>query len=63
MLPVYDEQLTRKLARASELAPRYLSNRDLDALLDFLHALTDPAMLDMRNDVPKELPSGLPLSD
>jgi cytochrome c peroxidase len=63
MLPVYDEQLKRRLARASELPPRHLSNSDLDALLDFLHALTDPAMLDMRNDVPRALPSGLPLAD
>lgn len=63
MLPVYDEQLKRNLARASELPPRHLSNSDFAALLDFLHALTDPAMLDMRADVPRALPSGLPLAD
>jgi len=63
MLPVYDEQLNSSLARASELPPRHLSDSEVAALLDFLRALTDPTMLDMRGDVPRALPSGLPLAD
>jgi cytochrome c peroxidase len=63
MLPVYDEQLNSSLARASELPPRHLSDSEVAALLDFLRALTDPTMLDMRGDVPSALPSGLPLAD
>ena len=39
------------------------SDQDVDRLLDFLHALTDPASIDLRSDVPESVPSGLPLAD
>ena len=32
-------------------------------LIQFLHALTDPAAIDLRNDMPTSVPSGLPLAD
>jgi hypothetical protein len=32
-------------------------------LLAFLHALTDPAALDLRAEVPPSVPSGLPIRD
>jgi cytochrome c peroxidase len=32
-------------------------------LIAFMHALTDPASIDLRGDVPDYLPSGLPLAD
>ena len=52
------------LAGASELAPRALSERQIADLLVFLtEALTDPAMLDRRGDVPVQVPSGLPLAE
>jgi len=51
------------IAQANELVPRYLTERDFRRLIDFLHALTDPAMLDLRGDVPGALPSGMPLAD
>ena len=51
------------IAAANELAPVTLSEREISQLVDFLHALTDPAMLDLRNDVPVAVPSGLPLWD
>ena len=51
------------IARANELVPVELEEREISQLIDFLHALTDPAMLDMRGDVPRSLPSGLPLAD
>jgi len=51
------------IAEAVELAPQRLTDRQVDDLLDFLEALTDPASLDLRDDVPAEVPSGLPMHD
>jgi cytochrome c peroxidase len=51
------------IAAASELDPVHLNERDIRALMAFLHALTDPAALDMRRDVPSRVPSGLPIWD
>jgi cytochrome c peroxidase len=51
------------LAAATEAPPRGLSDRDVADLVAFLHALTDPAMLDMRHLMPERVPSGLPLAD
>ena len=55
----------RAILARSELRPlrRGLSERDLADLLAFLHALTDPASLDLRGDIPPAVPSGLPLAD
>lgn len=58
-----DPQLREDIAGASELAPIALSEREIAALLAFLNALTDPASLDMREDVPFRVPSGLPLAE
>ncbi len=55
--------LVEAIAEANELDARSLSNRDFELLMDFLHALTDPDSLDLRDDVPGEVPSGLPLAD
>jgi cytochrome c peroxidase len=51
------------IAAANELAPVSLKDSEVDALVAFLHALTDPAALDMRRDVPMAVPSGLPLAE
>jgi cytochrome c peroxidase len=51
------------IAAANELAPTRLTRAEIDRLLDFLGALTDPAALDFRADVPLRVPSGLPLAD
>jgi cytochrome c peroxidase len=51
------------IAQANELAPRHLTEREFRQLIDFLHALTDPVMLDLRGDVPRALPSGMLLAD
>jgi cytochrome c peroxidase len=48
---------------ACELAPVTLSEPEIAALIDFLHALTDPASLDLRREVPFEVPSGLPVTE
>ena len=58
-----DANAVASIASANELSPVQLSEREIRQLVDFLHALTDPAMLDMRGDVPKSLPSGLPLGE
>ena len=51
------------IANASELGATTLSDRDIGYLIEFLHALTDPGMLDLRDDVPTSVPSGLPLAE
>lgn len=51
------------IAASNELRPVKLSKREIQALLEFLHALTDPAAMDMRRDVPAGVPSGLPVHD
>ena len=58
-----DDVVKANIANASEIVPIDMSDRDLGALLEFLRALTDPALLDMRGNVPRHLPSGLPLGD
>lgn len=40
-----------------------LSDQDVRALVAFLEALTDPASLDLRRVIPREVPSGIPLGD
>ena len=51
------------IAAANELAPVRLHEKQIADLIEFLHALTDPAALDLRNDMPASVPSGLPLAD
>jgi cytochrome c peroxidase len=58
-----DEHRRNAIADANELDPARLKEKDIQALLAFLHALTDPAALDMRGDVPDTVPSGLPVWD
>ncbi len=60
---MHDPSAILAIAQANELQPVDLKEREIRQLLDFLHALTDPAMLDLRSDVPESLPSGLPLGD
>ena len=40
-----------------------IGERDIDSLMEFLHALTDPSAGDLRTTVPKRVPSGLPLAE
>jgi cytochrome c peroxidase len=55
--------LRNDIAAANELAPVSLTKHEIARLTDFLHALTDPASIDLRHDVPRSVPSGLPLFD
>ena len=63
LLALRDPAVTDAIAAASELAPTRLTDREIARLIDFLHALTDPAMLDSRPVVPVSVPSGLSLGD
>ena len=59
---VMDDPVRRNaIAEANELMPVALKEREIRDLIAFLHALTDPAALDMRKDVPLKVPSGLPV--
>ena len=58
-----DQAVVSAIASANELTSVDLSEREISQLMDFLQALTDPAMLDLRGDIPGSVPSGLPLGD
>lgn len=53
----------RAIKQSNQLSPRRLSEREFRDLIEFLHALTDPSSIDLRDDVPPTLPSGLPLAE
>jgi len=58
-----DDSRRAAIAQANELEPVRLKEKDFRELMAFLHALTDPAALDLRGDVPASVPSGLPIWD
>lgn len=60
---VHDSDRIFDIAAANELEARELDEREIDHLVDFLHALTDPGSLNLRNMVPRSVPSGLTLAD
>lgn len=51
------------IGHANELQPISLTDEQVSNLIAFLHALTDFNCIDLRKDVPKYVPSGLPLAD
>lgn len=48
---------------ANELAAMNMSDKKVGYIMDFLFALTDPASVDIREDVPDSVPSGLTLAE
>ena len=60
-----DMKRVKTIAHYNELAPMSYSSRDIDRIIDFLHALTDPGSIDLRRDqnVITGVPSGLPIYD
>jgi cytochrome c peroxidase len=58
-----DDDRREAIADANELNPIHLQDWELDALLAFLHSLTDLRAVDLRRDVPMSVPSGLPVWD
>ncbi|MGD8977836.1 MAG: cytochrome c peroxidase [Gammaproteobacteria bacterium] len=58
-----DPAAVAAIADANELPPVILTDREVDDLIAFLHALTDRSSMDLRRDVPPAVPSGLPLAE
>lgn len=58
-----NRKITQAIANAVTLKPTRLNNRQVNFIIDFLHALTDPSAQDLRKTVPKKVPSGLPLAE
>jgi cytochrome c peroxidase len=58
-----DSDAVTAIISANELEVPQLTEAQIGDLLDFMHALTDPDSLDLRDDVPLSVPSGLPLAD
>ncbi len=51
------------IAAASEIAPINLNDAQVQAIVAFLYSLTDNRCVDMRNQIPTSVPSGLPIAD
>ncbi len=59
-----DASIRQAIANANELESIDLTNSEISDLLEFLIVgLTDVGCTDLRRDVPKQLPSGLPVAD
>ncbi len=59
-----DPDRVQMIAAQSELQdPMNYRPKDIDRIIDFLNALTDPGSVDNRDDVPARVPSGLTLAD
>jgi len=56
-----DAEALGRIAGACELEPNPLSDWLVEPLLEFLYTLTDRESLDLRSDVPRQVPSGLPI--
>ena len=61
---VHNDATSRfNLANSIEISPVALTDYQINRLLDYLNALTDPNSLDLRSTAPRRVPSGLPLAD
>jgi cytochrome c peroxidase len=62
-----DARRTELIADAARdegrLRPRNLSDQDVDDIVEFLRALTDPASIELSADIPSAVPSGLSVID
>ncbi|MDA1193805.1 MAG: cytochrome-c peroxidase [Planctomycetota bacterium] len=64
----HDTDVTRNAARAAALSPLLqvpvgLTDAEFADLMAFLHALTDPASVNLLDEIPNSVPSGLPVID
>ena len=62
---VEHENLSQRAERAArnQLQPIELTDKEVNELVAFMHALTDPKSIDLRHTVPMSVPSGLPVWD
>ncbi len=58
-----DDNRTAQILASSEITPRSLSDTQIARLIDFLDAATDRRSVNLRNEVPLTVPSGLPVFD
>ncbi len=58
-----DDNRTAQILASSDLTPRSLSDTQIARLIDFLEAATDRNSIDLRDEVPPQVPSGLPVFD
>ncbi len=58
-----DPDLVNYIEIHNELEPFTYLPQDVDLIIEFLHALTDPSSIDLRDDQPFTVPSELPLAD
>ena len=58
-----DPDLVTDIAVTCEGEAVSLRQRQFDNLMEFIHALTDPWAIDLRDDVPESVPSGLVVAD
>lgn len=58
-----DNRRVKDIADYSELSPFTYNDTDIDRIIDFLNALTDPGSIDLRNDTPMTVPSGIPVAE
>jgi cytochrome c peroxidase len=58
-----DAGMRQELADANELRPQSLTDTEIEYLIEFLHALTDPSSLNIHSMIPSEVPSGLAVGD
>jgi cytochrome c peroxidase len=58
-----DPDRVAAIAAGNEIRSMPYTSAEVDRIIDFLHALTDPDSLDLRHDVPAAVPSGLPVYD
>lgn len=58
-----DAQRVKFIADHNDLAPFAYTDEEVDRIIDFLHALTDRASLDLRRNQPLSVPSGLTVTD
>ena len=58
-----DANRSQPIMLANELAPMELTDEEVADLVSFMHALTDPDMIDLRRVIPASVPSGLPVGD
>lgn len=63
VLVTSDPSAMKELAKHSEIDSLPLNDEEVSKIIDFLHCLTDPKALNMLDQVPMKVPSGLPIHD
>ena len=58
-----DKRRVKDIAEASELLPFTYGDTEIDRIIDFLNALTDPGSIDLRDDTAMTVPSGIPVAE